>query len=108
MAGEEMEGNILGLDGVIDMFRGSALMLIFLSGRQEMTTDEEKTKLFKEHIEKGASYMSDDMFKAVSEEIYRQHSNYSTRLTDSPEDIKSRADKIILKAIEMYLEKAPK
>ena len=98
----------MALDSVIDMFRGSAFILIFLSSRQTMTTDEEKIALMSEYIKRDASYMSDDMFKAVAEEIYKQHNNYSTRLTDSPEDIKSRADKIILKAVEMYLQKAQK
>ena len=108
MTGEETGGKILGLDSVIDMFRGSAFMLIFLSGRQQLTTDAEKTALLCEYIEKDASYMSNDMFNGIIEEICRQHNNASAFFTDSPEDIKSRADKIILKAVEMYLQKAQK
>ena len=52
MAGEEIEGKILGLDSVIDMFRGAALMLIFLSGRLEMTTDEKKQRCSRSILKK--------------------------------------------------------
>ncbi len=105
MAAEEGEVSILGLESVVDMFRGASLMLIFLSRHQWMTTDEEKADLLCRYMQK-APDLTDILLKGVSEEIYRQHNNFSTRLTDSPEDMVSRRDNIILKAISKYLNKA--
>lgn len=107
MPAEEVEGEILGLESVIDMLRGESIMLMFLSRHQRMTTDEEKADLLCKCM-KDASDLTDILLKGASEEIYRQHNNYSTRMTDSPEDMASCRDKIVLKAIEMYLEKAQK
>ncbi|OGF62671.1 hypothetical protein A2662_04015 [Candidatus Giovannonibacteria bacterium RIFCSPHIGHO2_01_FULL_45_33] len=107
MADEETEGKILGLDSVIDMFRGCANLLMFLSKHSEMTTDDEKSDLLCLHL-KDSSDLTDMLLSAVAEEICRQHNNFSTQFTDSPEDLVSRRDKIVLKAIEKYLQKAPK
>jgi|SRR3989344_6680082 len=102
---EEINGQILGLENTLDMLRGASLMLIFLSRYQQLTTDEEKADLLCRYMQ-DASDLTDILLKNASEEIYRQHNNFSTRLTDSPEDVVSRRDKIILKAIEKYLNKA--
>ena len=72
-----------------------------------MTTDEEKADLLYKCIHEALD-LTDVLLKSASEEIYRQHNNYSTRMSDSPEDMASRRDKIVLKAIETYLEKAQK
>ena len=100
-----MDEKIPGLGSVIDMFRGEALMLIFLSGKKMLTTDEEKADLLCQCF-KDAPDLSREMFLLAKEEIYRQHSNASAFLTDSPEDVVSRRDKIVLGAIEKYLSKA--
>ena len=102
MPAEEIEGKIIGLDSTINMFRGCANLLIFLSKHREMTTDDEKADLLCRHF-KDSSDLTDMLFGAAAEEIYRQHNNASTFFTNSPEDLVSRRDKIVLEAIKKYL-----
>lgn len=89
----------------LSALRGAAKITIIFSKYQDQTNDEKKSEFLLKCVTEHFS-MSKDIAVAILDEVYRQHNNASTFFTDSPEDIGSRVDKIVIKALKGYIEAA--
>lgn len=96
-----------GVTAWIDGLQGAAHLAISMSkkGPVQHTTDQEKAEMI-------ATMLQDKYLGELSlvfamdclNELRLRHNNFSTHLTDSPEDIASRVDRIVLSALEQYLQ----